>query len=122
MNFRERLLVTILVNNAFRNDSRPLDIGSLVVYLVGTVLTIGLVYYGLRTLKLFRGNIAGRAWIYISISSVFFGVGVVMFLIDSLAPMGLVAAGGVMQTVGALFLFMGLRKNYLFWASKDHFS
>ena len=119
------MLVTIIVNNGFRyqwNDSRPLDIGSLVVYLVGTVLTIALVYYGLRTLKLFKGNVAGRAWTYISISSVFFGVGVVMFLIDALAPMGLVAAGGIMQTVGALFLFLGLRKNYLFWASKDHFS
>ena len=119
------MLVTIIVNNRLRyqrNDFRPLDIGSLVVYLVGTVLTIALVYYGLRTLKLFKGNVAGRAWTYISISSVFFGVGVVMFLIDALAPMGLVAAGGVMQTVGAPFLFMGLRKNYLFWASKDHFS
>jgi len=52
----------------------------------------------------------------------FFGVGVVMFLVDSLAPMGLLAVGGVMQTVGALFLFLGLRKNYQFWASKDHFA
>jgi uncharacterized membrane protein YwzB len=99
-----------------------LDIGSLVVYIAGTVLTLAVVYYGLRTLKLFKRNVAGRAWTYISISSVFFGVGVVMFLVDALAPMGLVAAGGIMQTVGALFLLLGLRKNYLFWASKDHFS
>lgn len=99
-----------------------MDISSLIVYLVGTVLTIALVYYGLRTLKIFKSNVAGRAWTYISISSVFFGVGVVMFLIDAVIPMGLVAAGGIMQTVGAFFLFLGLRKNYLFWASKDHFS
>jgi hypothetical protein len=99
-----------------------LDIDSLIVYLVGTGLTLALVYYGVRTLKLFKGNLAGRAWIYISLSAVFFGVGVVMFLIDALAPMGLVAAGGIMQTVGAFFMFLGLRKNYLFWASKDHFS
>jgi hypothetical protein len=99
-----------------------LDINSLIVYVAGTVLSLALVYYGLRTLKLFRGNVAGRAWTYISVSSVLFGVGVVMFLIDALAPMGLVAAGGVLQTVGAFFLFLGLRKNYLFWASKDHFA
>src|SRR5438552_1020278 len=55
------------------------------------------------------------------LSSLFFGT-IVMFLLDVLAPMGLVAAGGVMQTVGVFFLFMGLRKNYLFWASKGHFS
>jgi hypothetical protein len=61
---------------------------------------MALVYYGLRTLKLFKGNVAGRAWTYISLSSVFFGVGVVMFLVDALAPMGLVALGGVMQTLG----------------------
>ncbi len=99
-----------------------MDIGSITVYLVGTFLTLALVYYGLRTLKLFKGNVAGRAWTYISLSTVFFAVGVVMFLMDALAPMGLVAAGGIMQTIGALFLFLGLRKNYLFWASKDHFS
>jgi hypothetical protein len=99
-----------------------LDINSLILYVAGTGLSLTLVYYGLRTLKLFKGNIAGRAWTYISISSVFFGIGVVMFLVDALAPMGLVAVGGVMQTVGAFFLFLGLRKNYLFWASKDHFS
>jgi hypothetical protein len=99
-----------------------LDINSLIVYVAGTGLSLILVYYGLRTLKLFKGNVAGRAWTYISLSSVFFGVGVVMFLVDALAPMGLVAAGGAMQTVGVFFLFLGLRKNYLFWASKDHFS
>jgi hypothetical protein len=99
-----------------------LDIDSLIVYLVGTGLTLALVYYGVRTLKLFKSNLGGRAWTYISLSAVFFGVGVVMFLIDALAPMGLVAAGGVMQTVGAFFMLLGLRKNYLFWASKDHFS
>lgn len=104
------------------DDSGPSDIRSLIVYLIGTGLTLALVYYGLRTLKLFRGNLAGRAWTYISVSAVFFDVGVVMFLIDALAPMGLVALGGAMQTVGAFFLFMGLRKNYLFRASKDHFS
>ncbi len=99
-----------------------MDIGSLIIYLVGTILTLALVDYGFRTLKLFRGNVAGRAWTYISISAIFFGIGVVMFLIDALAPMGLVAAGGIIQIVGAFFLFLGLRKNYLFWASKDHFS
>ena len=47
---------------------------------------------------------------YVSqLSSLFFVI-VVMFLVDALAPMGLVAAGGGMQTVGAFFLFMGLRK------------
>jgi hypothetical protein len=99
-----------------------LDIDSLIVYIAGTGLSLALVYYGLRTLKLFKGNVAGRAWIYISLSSVFFGIGVVMFLVDAFAPMGLVALGGAMQTVGAFFLFLGLRKNYLFWASKDHFA
>ncbi len=89
---------------------------------MGVGLTLGLVYYGLRTLKLFKGNIAARAWMYISLSAMFFSIGVILFLVDSLAPMGLVAAGGVMETVGAFFLFLGLRKNYLFWASKDHFS
>jgi hypothetical protein len=104
------------------DDSGPLDIGSLIVDFVGLGLTLALVYYGLRTLKLFKGNVAGRAWTYISLSAVFFGVGVVMFLVDAISPMGLAEVGGIVQTVGGVFLFLGLRKNYLFWASKDHFS
>jgi hypothetical protein len=35
--------------------------------------------------------------------------------------MGLLPAGGIVMAVGAAFLVMGLRKNYLFWASKGHF-
>ena len=92
------------------------------VYVIGTILTIAVVYYGVKTLKLFKRNVAARAWTYISLSAVFFGVGLVLFLVDALSPMGLLAIGGIMQTVGGFFLFLGLRKNYLFWASKDHFA
>ena len=49
-------------------------------------------------------------------------MGVVAFLVESLAPMGLLPVGGVLETVGASFLLLGLRKNFLFWASKDHFA
>ena len=101
--------------------SRSLDNGALGISIVGVALTILLVYYGFRTLKLFKGNVATRAWTYISLSAVFFAVGVVMFIIEAFQPMGLVVVVGLMQTVGAVFLVLGLRKNYLFWASKDHF-
>ena len=99
-----------------------LDNGALGISIVGVALTILLVYYGFRTLKLFKGNVAARAWTYISLSAVFFATGVVMFIVEALQPMGLVVIGGLTQTVGAIFLVLGLRKNYLFWASKDHFS
>jgi len=79
-------------------------------------------YYSLRTLLLFKRNIAARAWVYISLSAIFSSVGVVAFLIESVAPVGLLPIGGVLETVGASFLFLGLRKNFLFWASKDHFA
>ncbi len=59
---------------------------------------------------------------YICMSAIFSSVGVVSFLVDSVAPMGLVPVGGVLETVGASFLLLGLRKNFLFWASKDHFA
>ncbi len=94
----------------------------LVVSAVGVALTMGLIYYSLRTVFLFKSNVAARAWIYISLSAIFFGIGVLAFLIESLVPMGLLPVGGVLETVGALFLFLGLRKNFLFWASKDHFA
>jgi hypothetical protein len=90
-----------------------LDLGSITIYIVGTVLTIALIYYELRTLKLFKGNVAARAWTYISMSAVFFGVGVVMFLIDSLRPMGLVVVGGIMQGRGGLVSILGAPKELL---------
>jgi len=99
-----------------------LDPTVLVVSIIGAALTMGLIYYSLRTVFLFKSNVAARAWVYISLSAIFFGVGVVAFLIESLVPLGLLPVGGVLETVGALFLLLGLRKNFLFWASKDHFA
>ncbi len=103
-------------------DTGTLDLGSVTIFVVGTIFTIALVYYGVKTLKLFKRNVAARAWTYISLSAVFFGLGLVLFLVDALYPMGLIGVGGLMQTVGGFFLFLGLRKNYLFWASKDNFA
>ena len=94
----------------------------LVVSVIGIAVTIGLIYYSLRTLFLFKRNIAARAWVYISLSAIFSSIGVVAFLVESVTPMGLLPVGGVLETVGASFLFLGLRKNFLFWASKDHFA
>lgn len=99
-----------------------MDLGSVLTSIIGFALTLGLVYYSVRTIALFKSSEAARAWVYISLSAIFFGVGVVFFLVEALAPMGLLAAGGILDTVGAVFLFLGLRKNFLFWASKDHFT
>jgi hypothetical protein len=100
-----------------------LDPTILVVSIIGAVLTTGLIYYSLRTVFLFKSNVAARAWVYISLSTIFFGVGVVAFLIESLVPLGqLPVGGGVLETVGALFLLLGLRKNFLFWDSRGHFA
>lgn len=99
-----------------------LDYSPAVVSVIGVAVTIGLIYYSLRTVFLFKRNVAARAWVYISLSAIFFSIGVVAFLVESLVPSGLLPIGGVLETVGASFLFLGLRKNFLFWASKDHFA
>lgn len=104
------------------NDSGPLEIGSVVLSATSTALAIGLAYYSLRTITLFKASIAARAWVYISVSAVFFSIGLLMFLVDALIPVGLSIWAGTSMTVGGVFLFLGLRKNFLFWASKDHFS
>ena len=94
----------------------------LAVSIIGVALTTGLIYYSLRTLFLFKRNVAARAWVYICLSAILSSIGVVAFLIEALTPMGLVPVGGALETVGASFLFLGLRKNFLFWASKEHFA
>jgi hypothetical protein len=99
-----------------------LDLTILVVSVVGVAITAGLIYYSLRTLLLFKRNVAARAWVYICLSAIFFSLGVVAFLVESVSPIGLLPVGGVLETIGASFLFLGLRRNFLFWASKDHFT
>ena len=99
-----------------------MDSTVLAISAIGVAITAGLIYYSLRTLLLFKRNVAARAWVYICMSAIFSSLGVVAFLVESLSPMGLLPVGGVFETVGASFLFLGLRKNFLFWASKDHFS
>ncbi len=103
-------------------DSPSMGLNSVLTSVIGFALTLGLVYYSVRTIALFKNSVAARAWVYISLSAIFFSVGVVFFLVDALAPMGLLAAGGVLDTIGAFFLFLGLRKNFNFWASKDPFT
>ncbi|HYY91386.1 MAG TPA: hypothetical protein VE955_05300 [Candidatus Dormibacteraeota bacterium] len=83
-----------------------MDIGTLTVSVIGIVLTIVLVYCGLKTLKLFKANVAARAWTYISLSAMFFAMGVGIFIIEALIPMGLLSVGGVLQAVGGVFLVL----------------
>ena len=84
-----------------------MDSRILVVSTIGAALTTGLIYYSLRIVFLFKSNVAARAWVYISLSAIFFGVDVVALLIESLVPLGLLPVGGVLETVGALFLLLG---------------
>jgi hypothetical protein len=93
----------------------------IVLSAISIALTLGLAYYGLRTIALFKNSVAARAWVYISLSAVFLSIGLVMFLVEALASMGLTVWAALSMTLGGVFLFLGLRKNYLFWASKDHF-
>lgn len=99
-----------------------MDIGQVLVSGVGFALTIGLAYYSVRTIGLFKSNVAARAWVYISLSALFFGVGVGVFLASDTLSLNVLPLGGIMETIGAFFLLLGLRKNFLFWASKDHFA
>jgi hypothetical protein len=94
------------------------DFSAVAIALIGVGLTTRLICYNLRTVLLFKRNVAVRAWVYISLSVIFFGIGVATFLVESLSPSGLLPVGGVLETVGALFLLIGLRKNFLFWAAK----
>ena len=99
-----------------------MEIGSVALSAVGTALAVGLAYYSLRAIAQCRSSVAARAWVYISLSAVFFSFGLFTFLMEALASVGLFVWGGVLMTIGGFFLFLGLRKNFLFWASKDHFS
>lgn len=99
-----------------------METGSVVLSATGTALALGLVYYSLRTIALFKRSVAARAWVYISLSAVFFSVGLFMFLMEAIASAGLSVWAGISMTIGGFFLFTGLRKNFLFWAGKDHFS
>ncbi len=99
-----------------------MDLSEITSSAIGFALTLGLTYYSVRTIGLFKSNVAARAWVYISLSAIFFGIGVALFLVTAVGLLGLLFVGGIMETIGAFFLLLGLRKNFLFWASKDHFN
>ena len=99
-----------------------MDSFAALVSVLGMFLTIGLAYYSIRTIALFGGSVAARAWVYTALSAIFLSIGLLTFLVNSIAPMDLFAFGSVLMIVGGVFLFLGLRKNFLFWASNDHFT
>jgi hypothetical protein len=99
-----------------------LDLNVIFVFSVSMLITLTLSYYSLRTIRLFKSSVAARAWVYISLSGIFFSLGVGIFLLNEILSTGFFAVGGVLDIIGGFFLLLGLRKNFLFWSSQDHFT
>jgi len=57
------------------------------------IITLALSYYSLRTIHLFKSSVAARAWVYISLSGIFFSLGVGTFLLNDILSIGLFAVG-----------------------------
>ena len=99
-----------------------MDLSTIFVLSVSMIITLALSYYSLRTIHLFKSSVAARAWVYISLGGIFFSLGVGTFLLNDILSIGLFAVGGALDIMGGFFLFLGLRKNFLFWSSQDHFT
>jgi hypothetical protein len=82
---------------------------------------MGLIYYSLRTLFLFKRNVAAKDWVYICLSAIFSSMGVVAFLVESLTSMGLLPVGGVLETVGASFTSPRIEEEFPFLGEQRPF-
>src|SRR5207245_7704769 len=86
------------------------------------IITLALSYYSLRTIHLFKSSVAARAWVYISLSGIFFSLGVGTFLLNDILSIGLFAVGGALDIMGGFFLFLVLGRNFFFCSGQDHFT
>ena len=98
-----------------------MDSSAFIVSAIGAIITSALSYYSFRTIRQFKSSVAARAWVYISIGGILFCLGAVTFLIVDLASPSAAFVGVLLDTLGGLFFLLGLRKNFLFWSSQDHF-
>jgi hypothetical protein len=91
----------------------------IIMNIVSLAINIGLVYFGVRLLSIFRGGKMGKPWAYIStgvlalaISSSLFSLYYLLALREAIIH----SIGGLIMVIGGLLILIGMYLEYEHWS------
>jgi len=97
-----------------------LEFFRLAMNVVSLVINVGLAYFAVRLILVFRGGKMERPWRYVSAGIVAVAVGSMLFSLRSLLALGMSIQllGGLMMTLGGILALAGIYMEYRSWVQK----
>lgn len=95
-----------------------MEIYHVVINLVSLLINVGLVYFAVRLLWIFRGGIMGKPWRFVAFGVLALAVSSSIFSLDYLLDIGSVAhsVGGLIMMIGGFLILVGMYLQYKSWA------
>jgi len=96
-----------------------MELSRVVVNIVSLMINIGLAYFAVRLLWIFKGGKMGRPWVYISSGVLALAVSSFLFSFYYFSAFGeatIHSLGGLTMMTGGLLLLIGMYLQYKTWA------
>jgi hypothetical protein len=86
--------------------------------IAGLAVIIGLVYFAVRLLLVFKGGVMGKAWLYVSYGVLTLATGLSMFIFHSLLklPSIVYRIGNTIVLLGGILTLIGFYRQYKIWS------
>ena len=93
------------------------EVSRIVVNIVSLAISIGLVYFAVRLMLIFKGGKKERSWLYISTGVLALAIGSCIFSLYYVLelPSFIHPIGGIAQMIGGIMLLIGLNREYKSW-------
>jgi len=95
-----------------------MEIYHIVINIVSLMINVGLVYFAVRLLWIFRGGIMGKPWRFVASGVLALAVSSSIFSLRYIFNLGVAAhsIAGFIMMVGGLLILVGMYLQYRSWA------
>jgi len=95
-----------------------MEIYHIVINIVSLMINVGLVYFAVRLLWIFRGGIMGKPWRFVASGVLALAVSSSIFSLHYIFNLGVAAhsIAGLIMMVGGLLILVGMYLQYRSWA------
>ena len=98
-----------------------MEIYRIVINLISLLINVGLVYFAVRLLWIFRGGIMGKPWRFVASGVLALAVSSSIFSLHYLLDIGSMAhpVGGLIMMVGGLLILVGMYLQHKSWVARS---
>ena len=95
-----------------------MDVCRIAINIVSLLINVGLVYFAVRLLWIFRGGIMGKPWKFVASGVLALAISSSIFSLHYLFNLGSVthSIAGLIMMVGGLIILIGMYLQYKSWA------